>query len=77
MYIECKVGGGVSQTGLISTSIVELLKTEEAARYLRVSIDTLKNWRRRNTGPPYKRVGERLVVYRKVDLDAWLERPAA
>jgi excisionase family DNA binding protein len=52
----------------------ELLTTAEAAMYLRVSIDTLKNWRRRQKGPPFKRVGERLVAYRKADLDAWLDR---
>jgi excisionase family DNA binding protein len=52
----------------------ELLTTAEAAKYLRISIDTLKNWRRRKTGPPFKRVGDRLVAYRKADLDAWLDR---
>lgn len=48
------------------------LITTEAARYLRVSWRTMIRWRNARTGPPWTRAG-RTVLYRRRDLDAWLD----
>jgi len=53
-----------------------LLGTAEAASYLRVSIQTLNNWRCRGYGPKHITVG-RIVRYRLRDIDAWLESRGA
>lgn len=46
---------------------------ETAARYIDTSPNTLNAWRTRGKGPAFKRIGQRLVRYRKQDLDDWLE----
>jgi hypothetical protein len=47
-----------------------LLKTKQAAEYLRCSVSTLNRWRKTDDGPPfYKRVGR--VFYDSDDLDRW------
>lgn len=48
------------------------LLTDEAAAYLRVSERTLIRWRNQRIGPAWAKVGHR-VIYRPVDLDAYLE----
>ena len=50
----------------------DLLTTEEAARYLRLSPRTLERYRMTGEGPEYLKVGGR-VFYRKAALDEWLE----
>jgi excisionase family DNA binding protein len=45
----------------------------EAARYLAVSGATLRLWRSERKGPPYFKAGEKLVRYRRADLDSWIE----
>ena len=47
------------------------LNTNEAASYLGLAAQTLKNWRDRHQGPPFMKAGSR-VVYVKRDLDRWL-----
>ncbi len=68
------------------TTPSELLTDEDAARYLDVSVATLRSWRLRNgrkvkgggrtkpidNPPPYVKIG-RLVRYRRADLDRWIE----
>ncbi len=46
---------------------------QEAAKYIGVSEATLRLWRSRGEGPRYFRAGEKLVRYRRSDLDAWIE----
>jgi len=46
--------------------------TEEAAEYLGCTADTLKVWTSKRK-VPFVRVG-RLVRFRKIDLDQWLEQ---
>ncbi|CAL9611445.1 helix-turn-helix transcriptional regulator [Nocardiopsis dassonvillei] len=48
------------------------LTPDEAADRLRVSADTLRRWRRHDTGPAWHRAGDRLVRYRTTDIDAWV-----
>lgn len=49
----------------------ELLMPKEAAKLLRVSEGTLRDWRYRRVGPPYIRVGQR-PRYDVRDLERWL-----
>ncbi|MHC0430674.1 helix-turn-helix transcriptional regulator [Streptomyces sp. O3] len=49
-----------------------LLTPKQAATYLSVSPGTLANWRYRNEGPDYVKLGSRCVRYRPTDLELWL-----
>lgn len=49
-----------------------VLSPREAAAYLRVSVATLKSWRAKKIGPPWRRRGARLVSYFPADLEAFL-----
>jgi predicted DNA-binding transcriptional regulator AlpA len=50
-----------------------LLTEEEAAEFLGYSKRALQNWRHRGDGPPYIRISERAVRYRRRDLIEWCE----
>ena len=50
----------------------DLLTTEEAARYLRLSPRTLERYRVTGEGPRFLKIGRR-VLYRQSDLDEWLK----
>src|SRR3954468_6051901 len=53
-------------------SPAELLTIAEAALLLRAPVATLRYWRHLGTGPRSFRVGRR-VLYRRDDLDAWVD----
>jgi excisionase family DNA binding protein len=55
------------------TDVLQALTPRQAARYLGVSDATLRLWRSGGKGPKYFRAGEKLVRYRRADLDAWIE----
>ena len=50
----------------------DLLTTKEAASLLRLKVQTLAAWRCHGEGPPFYRVGRR-VLYDKADLATWVE----
>ncbi len=50
-----------------------LLTTNEVAEMLRIPVATLRWWRHEGTGPKAFKLGARKVMYRKSDVDAWLE----
>ncbi|MBI4828655.1 MAG: helix-turn-helix domain-containing protein [Nitrospinae bacterium] len=52
-----------------------LLNVEAAARYLAISIAWLNKARSHGSGPRFSKIGSR-VVYRRSDLDEFLERHA-
>lgn len=54
-----------------SRSADEVMTTEEAAAYLKISVRTLKSLRVAGEGPPGARIG-RQWRYSKAALDAWL-----
>ena len=54
-----------------------LLTTPEAASFLQVASGTLRNWKMRGCGPPYRIVGTRLVRYSIDDLRAFAEPDAS
>jgi len=49
------------------------LDEKEAAGYLRLSVFSLRAWRSRDEGPPFYRVGNR-VVYKLGEIDRWMEK---
>ena len=52
----------------------DLLCPSHVARKLRISVDTLKDWRIRGTGPKFIRLGYKLVRYRPADVERWLRQ---
>jgi predicted DNA-binding transcriptional regulator AlpA len=49
------------------------LTPHNAARYLGISEAALRLWRSEGKGPRHFKAGEKLIRYRKVDLDGWIE----
>ena len=50
----------------------DILDRKEAAAFLRIGKNTLAAWACRRFGPPFVRVGRR-IVYRRSDLNQWLD----
>lgn len=50
------------------------LTTKQTAAYMGISRQRLEIWRCRGGGPPFIKVSGRLIRYRRVDVDAWLEQ---
>jgi excisionase family DNA binding protein len=46
---------------------------KQAGKYVGISEAALRLWRAEGRGPRYFRAGEKLVRYRRADLDAWIE----
>jgi hypothetical protein len=55
------------------TEPLELADERETARFLRISSACLRRWRARGEGPPWLRVGERLVRYDLAAVQHWLK----
>lgn len=51
----------------------DLVDEREAAAILGAQVQTLRNWRWRNTGPRWRKVGQRLVRYHVADLAAFID----
>lgn len=51
---------------------MDLMTTAEVADYLKRPEATLRFWRHKGTGPKGFRMGGRIVMYRRQDVDAWL-----
>ena len=52
-------------------AIPDRMNQIEAARYLKMSPSTLPGWRGDGKGPPYTKLGGR-ILYSKTDLDTWV-----
>ena len=50
-----------------------VLDARAAARYLGVSVSTLKSWRAKKIGPRWTMRGARLIGYRPADLERFLD----
>jgi predicted DNA-binding transcriptional regulator AlpA len=59
-----------------TTGDCELIPRREVARLLWVTGACLRNWRRRGLGPPWLRVGKRLVRYDVAELRKWITERA-
>ena len=57
---------------MIEEQSANAMNERQAARYLGVSGAVLRLWRGNGTGPRYFRAGEKLVRYRRADLDSWI-----
>lgn len=55
----------------------DLLGEKEAAAILNCGTATLRNWRSLRKGPPFVKIGERLVRYHRADLAAFIGGKAA
>ena len=77
MTIKAKAKrGGTHQRepdGGVTREPQSIFTTPAAARYLGVSEVTLRFWRANGEGPRYFHAGDRLIRYRRVDCDAWIE----
>ena len=54
------------------TSQPEMLDDLQVAKYLRMSVASVRRWRVLRQGPKFFKIGS-AVRYRKADLDAWLD----
>lgn len=52
----------------------ELLTTDQVAAMVNVAPATLRWWRHNRTGPKGFRIGARKVMYKRSDVEAWLDR---
>lgn len=66
------VAEGVRQAFRSMKSAPETMNEAEAAEFLRMSANTLRNYRVEKRGPKYCKNGSR-VIYRRSDLESWLE----
>ena len=55
----------------VNTVNMNLLTESDLAAAFRVEVNTLRVWRREETGPPYVKIG-RSTFYRKDDVENWL-----
>ncbi len=53
-------------------SCFALIREKDAAKYLDVSVYTLRALRCRGGGPKYIRISSRCIRYRRVDLNEWV-----
>lgn len=53
-------------------TLEKMMTAKEVSNYLRISEAALYEYRRTGTGPNYVRLNDRLVRYRKSDVDEWL-----
>jgi len=56
--------------------VPDLMTTTEVAEYLRTSPETIRYWRHIGSGPKSAKVGRR-VVYRRADVEQWLNEQFA
>ncbi|WP_447974624.1 helix-turn-helix transcriptional regulator [Nitrospira sp. Kam-Ns4a] len=52
------------------------LDEQQVAEMLRISRRTLQAWRLRGGGPPYVKIGSRMVRYRETEVLQWLTTSA-
>ncbi len=57
---------------IMTTDYSDVLPQAQASKYLGIAENTLRGWRREGIGPTYFRAGEKLIRYRRVDLDQWI-----
>jgi excisionase family DNA binding protein len=50
---------------------LDVITTDELARLLHVSANTVRYWKHRGTGPQSFKVGKR-ILYKSEDVDAWI-----
>lgn len=56
----------------VAAQVKEYLTTREVSDLTGIPMATLRTWRSRNDGPASFVVGQRRVMYRRAQLEAWL-----
>ena len=62
------------RTAIEAQSFPEILTPAQAAQFLGVSEDYLRDHRKARSGPPYSQPATKIVRYMRSDLIAWLNR---
>lgn len=60
-----------NEASAYASMVDRLIREEEAAEMLGVSVRTLQAWRYRGGGPPYVRISSRCVRYNHATLSQW------
>jgi predicted DNA-binding transcriptional regulator AlpA len=66
-----KTGNDAVQSNA-GASGAKLLSEREVAERWGISEVTLQDWRCRQKGPPFIRLGGRMIRYRELDIEIWL-----
>lgn len=59
-------------TRVVENSLPPFLREKAAAQYLCVSLQMLRKQRVSGSGPKFARLGRKLILYRREDLDAFV-----
>lgn len=54
------------------TPIDQFLTTRDVATILNLNPQTVIEWRRERNGPPWVRIGQKAIRYRRSELEAWI-----
>ena len=72
-YPKCgKRKAGIGEKRMSETANCESYTTKDVARLMGVSVKTIMKLRRRKDGPPFKKVGPKIIRYPKHLFHAWL-----
>lgn len=55
---------------------MEIMTRQEAADFLRLTVQQMDRWAMRSDGPPILKFGHRTVRYVRSDLEAWVQKRA-
>ena len=53
--------------------VQNMLTPKQAGKYLGLSEAVLRLWRAEGKGPRHFKAGDKLIRYRRADLDSWIE----
>ena len=62
------------RTAIEAQNFPEIMTPAQAAQFLGVSEDYLRDHRKRRSGPPYSQPASKIVRYMRSDLITWLNR---
>lgn len=56
----------------VADAFDELLTEQQISKLTKIPASTLRSWRKRGRGPRYLRLGDRVVRFRRRDINEWL-----
>ncbi len=68
------VANAIARKG--NSSVIDYQNTltpTQAAKYVGISEAALRLWRAEGKGPRFFRAGQKLIRYRRIDIDQWIE----
>ena len=63
---------GHAQGDMAMTAVEKLWSTQELADFLGLPVQTIYQWRKRNYGPPGRKMG-RHIRYRRSEVEHWID----